>query len=70
MTDLAVITALRLRERAARCRALADDAISDGIADELVAIAMEYEQDASRLERRTATAHEAARFGLSPFGLI
>ena len=69
MTDLAVITALRLRERAARCRALAGEAVSEGIADELVAIAAEYEQDALRLERRTVTAHEAARFGLTQFEL-
>ncbi len=64
MTDLAALTALRLRQRAARCRSLADAAVSEGIADELVAIAMEYENDAQRLERHTVTAWEAAQFGL------
>ncbi len=65
MTDLAMLTALRLRQRAARCRALADTAVSEGIADELSAIAAEYEHDALRLEVHTVTAREAAQFGLS-----
>lgn len=65
MTDLAFVTALRLRQRAARCRALADTAVSEGIAVELVAIATEYERDASRLEARSSTPREAARFGVN-----
>lgn len=65
MTDLAVITALRLRQRAARCRELADAAVSAGIADELVALAADYEHDATRLERRSISPREAAQFGLN-----
>lgn len=65
MTDLAVMTALRLRQRAARCRELAHAAMSAGIADELIALAAEYEHDASRLERRSVTPREAAQFGLN-----
>ena len=46
--------AARLRERAAYCRKLADDAVSHGIARELESIAREYEQGADRLELRLA----------------
>ncbi len=64
MTDLMMLTALRLRQRAARCRALAATASSDGIADELSALADDYEDDALRLEGRLVSAQETARFGL------
>lgn len=40
----------RLRERAAHCRKLADDALSYGIARELEAIAREYDHGADKLE--------------------
>jgi len=66
MTDLMMLTALRLRQRAARCRALAATANSDGIAGELCALADDYDDDALRLEGRLATPRETARFGLSP----
>ena len=64
MTDLMMLTALRLRQRAARCRALAATANSDGIADELSALADDYDDDALRLEGRFATARETVRLGL------
>ena len=64
MTDLTTVTARRLRQRAARCRALAYAAVSEGIAGELTAIAAEYEHDAWRIEQRNVTAREAAQFGL------
>jgi len=66
MTDLMMLTVLRLRQRAARCRALAASARSDGIAGELCALADDYDDDALRLEGRLTNAHEAAQFGLSP----
>ena len=40
----------RLRERAEHCRRLARNALVDGVARELEAIAQEYERDADRLE--------------------
>ena len=66
MTDLMMLTALRLRQRAARCRALAATANSDGIAVELSALADDYDDDALRLEGRLANSRETAQFGLSP----
>lgn len=66
MTDVMQLTALRLRSRASRCRQLAQTAYSDGIAEELCALAEDYEHDASRLEARLVTAREAVQFG---FGL-
>jgi hypothetical protein len=65
MTDLMSMTAARLRQRAARCRALADSAASGGIAGELSAIAADYEEDAARLESRRATRRDAERLGLN-----
>lgn len=64
MTDVMQLTALRLRGRASRCRSLAETAYSTGIAEELCALAADYEYDASRLEARLITAKEAVRFGL------
>ena len=50
MEQLPAFNAARLRERAAHCRKLADDAVSYGIARELESIAREYEQGADKLE--------------------
>jgi hypothetical protein len=50
MEEQSVICAARLRERAVQCRDLARGATSVGIAQELEAIAEEYEDDAERLE--------------------
>ena len=65
MTDVMQLTALRLRSRASRCRQLAETAFSDGIAEELCALAEDYEHDASRLEARLVTAKEAVQYGFS-----
>jgi hypothetical protein len=48
------LTAHHLRERAARCRAVAADetALPEGVAEELCALAADYEGDAERLETR------------------
>ena len=59
------ITALNLRHRASRYRALAKAARSDGIADELYALAADYDHDAARLEASVSAAKQAAQFGLS-----
>ena len=65
MTDTMTLTALHLRDRASRYRALAATAPSDGMADELNALAADYERDASRLEARMTSAKIATRFGLN-----
>jgi len=65
MTDLMTSTALHLRDRASRYRTLAATAPSDGMAEELIALAADYEHDASRLEARLAAAKKAMRFGLT-----
>jgi len=62
MTDVMTSTALHLRDRASRYRALAETALSDGLAEELIALAADYEQDASRLEARLAAAKKVTRF--------
>ncbi len=64
MTDVMTSTALHLRDRASRYRALATTAPSDRVAEELIALADDYEQDASRLEARLA-AKKTPRFGLN-----
>ncbi len=64
MTDVMTSTALHLRDRASRYRELATTAPSDRVAEELIALADDYEQDASRLEARLA-AKKKARFGLN-----
>jgi hypothetical protein len=64
MTDVMTSTALYLRTRASRYRALAET-LSDGLAEELMALAADYEYDASRLEARLKTARHAVRFGLN-----
>jgi hypothetical protein len=45
----------RFRDRAAHCRAMAAAASSNGIAEELVAIAKDYEDDAATLELKAGT---------------
>jgi thiamine monophosphate kinase len=65
MTDVLTLTALNLRARASRHRAEAATAASDGLADELIALAADYEQDASRLEARLAVAKKVTRFELN-----
>ena len=65
MTDTMSLTALHLRDRASRYRAMAAAAPSDGMADELNALAADYEHDASRLEARLAATKVATRFGLN-----
>lgn len=50
MEELPAFNAARLRDKAARCRKLADDAISSGIARELESIAREYDHGADKLE--------------------
>lgn len=52
MDDYSVLFAGRLRERAAYCRRLAGNALSDGVAREFEAIARDYERDAETLENR------------------
>jgi hypothetical protein len=64
MTDFIILTASRLRKRAAHCRKQADAANSEGIAAEFHALATDYEDDAGRLESRAFTPREAVRFGL------
>ncbi len=50
-SDPAALTAIHLRERAARCRAIAGaSSLPDGVAEELCALADDYEGDAQRLE--------------------
>lgn len=61
MTDLMTSTAQHLRHRASRYRALADDAVSDRIAEKLCELAADYERDAARLEARIAKARDATR---------
>ncbi len=65
MTDLMASTARHLRHRASQYRALADTADSNGIAEELCALAADYERDAARLEARLARANAAVRFDLN-----
>ena len=62
MTDVMTSTALHLRDRASRYREQATIAPSDGMAEELIALADDYEQDASRLEARLAAVDKAVRF--------
>jgi hypothetical protein len=62
MTDVMTSTALHLRDRASRYREQATTAPSDGLAEELMALADDYEQDALRLEARLALARTATRF--------
>ena len=65
MTDMMTLTALNLRDRASRYRALAKASRSDGIADELYALAADYDFDATRLEARLTAAKQAVKFGLN-----
>jgi hypothetical protein len=65
MTDVMTSTALHLRDRASRYRTLATTAPSDGMAEELIALAADYEYDASRLEARLATAKRVVRSSLN-----
>jgi len=62
MTDVMTSTALHLRDRASRYREQATTAPSDGLAEELIALADDYEQDAVRLEARLALAKKIVRF--------
>ncbi len=52
MEHFTEITAARLHERAAQCRELARNALSEGIAAELQSIADDYDRDAEQLETR------------------
>jgi hypothetical protein len=52
MTDIRTSTALHLRERAAYYRSLARQAHSNGLAQELIRMADDYEADARRLTPR------------------
>jgi len=52
MNDL-IQMASNLRERAANCRDMAGAAVSAGIAEELCAVAEDYECDAARLEKES-----------------
>jgi hypothetical protein len=52
MIDVRTSTATHLRERAANYRALAQNALSSGLAQELTRMADEYEADARRLVPR------------------
>lgn len=52
MTDIRTSTALHLRERAAYYRSLAQQAHSNGLAQELIRMADDYEADARRLTPR------------------
>jgi hypothetical protein len=61
MDQLWGVHASRLRERAARCRWLAQHAKSEGIAHELEFIAQDYAKDAEVLERLSHA--EQARIG-------
>ena len=65
MTDVMTSTALHLRDRASRYREQATLAPSDGLAEELMALADDYEQDASRLEARLARAKKTTRLELN-----
>lgn len=62
--ELMTSTALHLRHRASQYRQVAH-ARSDGIADELYALAADYERDAARLEARIAKVKDAIRFTLN-----
>ena len=50
MEEQSMFEASRLRGKAAHCRKLALDAVSNGTADELESIAREYENGAAKLE--------------------
>ncbi len=65
MTDLMTSTALHLRQRASQYRSQADETRLHGIAEELCALAADYERDAARLEQRLAKAKQAIRFGMN-----
>jgi len=52
MNDL-IQMASNLREKAANCRDMAGAAVSAGIAEELCAVAEDYECDAARLEKES-----------------
>ncbi len=52
MTDIRTSTAMHLRERAAFYRSLAQNANSNGLAEELTRMADDYEADARRLSPR------------------
>jgi hypothetical protein len=52
MNDL-ILMASHLRERAANCRDMAGAIRSAGIAEELCAVAEDYEGDAARLEKKS-----------------
>lgn len=60
MTDLMTSTARHLRHRASQYRQVAN-ARADGIAEELCALAADYERDAARLESRVAKSKTADR---------
>jgi hypothetical protein len=64
MNDPMTSTARRLRHRASQYRHVAN-ARADGIAEELCALAADYERDAARLEARAATSDDAGRFTLN-----
>jgi hypothetical protein len=51
MEQLCDVYASKLRERAARCRRLAQQAKSEGVAHELESIAQDYAKDAEALEQ-------------------
>jgi hypothetical protein len=60
MDDL-ILLASNLRERAANCRDMAGIVASTGIAEELCAVAEDYEGDAERLERESAGSAKSPR---------
>lgn len=60
MNDL-IQMASNLRERAANCRDMAGAAVSAGIAEELCAVAEDYESDAARLEQESVEAPALTR---------
>jgi hypothetical protein len=60
MNDL-ILMASHLRERAANCRDIAGAVASAGIAEELCAVADDYEGDAARLERESSGSATASR---------
>jgi hypothetical protein len=60
MNDL-ILMASNLRERAANCRDMAGLVASAGIAEELCAVAEDYESDAAQLEQESAGSVKRAR---------
>jgi len=66
MEKLCGLYASRLRDRAERCRLLAREARSEGIARELESIARDYANDADSLERLSNPQRTLVELYLTP----